>query len=76
MSRLNIDRQQQLEPARMKHAIEEITKLGYEITFQSSTELQFTFKDKVVRYFPYSGWHAGASINDGRGLKNLLKQII
>ncbi|NJL75313.1 MAG: hypothetical protein HC892_10045 [Saprospiraceae bacterium] len=30
---------------------------------------------KIIRFFPYSGWHSGSGIKYGRGLQNLLKQI-
>jgi len=29
----------------------------------------------TINFFPYSGWHSGKSIEDGRGFKNLLKQL-
>ena len=75
MTRLNIERQNKLEPKRIDVAKNEIQKLGYEIIFENNTEIQFRFKDKTVHYFPYSGWHTGASIIDGRGFKHLLQQI-
>ena len=75
MARLDIDRQLTLEPIRMKSAKDFITKLGYEITLETDKELDFEFKGCIIKFFPYSGWHSGGSIKDGRGLKKLLKQI-
>lgn len=75
MPRLNQERQAELEPKRMAIAKHEITKLGYEIKFENETQLIFVFNNHNVNYFPYSGWHSGASITDGRGLNKLLKQI-
>lgn len=75
MGRLNIDRQKELEPQRIAYAKEQITKLGYDIEIETSTYLQFTFKGKPVKLYPYSGWHTGATIQDGRGIEKLLKQI-
>lgn len=75
MSRLNIERQEKLEPLRMTVAIEKITALGYEITFQDETRLEFIFRGHRIKYFPYSGWATGLTIKDGRGLSKLLKQI-
>lgn len=75
MSRLNQERQAELEPKRMAAAKDEIIKLGYQITFESDSQIIFVFKNKNVTFYPYSGWHSGASIKDGRGLNNLLKQI-
>lgn len=73
--RLNIERQNTLEPKRLEFAKKEIEKLGYSITYQSETELQFMYMGHKVYFFPYSGWHSGSTIKDGRGLKKLLKQI-
>lgn len=75
MARLDKERQAELEPKRMEYAKQQIQNAGYAIDFESATELQFTFKGAVVKLFPYSGWHSGATIQDGRGIHKLLKQI-
>lgn len=75
MPRLNIERQQQLEPKRMKFAVEQLTKMGYTVTHNNTT-LEFIFKGETVRFYPYSGWHAGKTIKDGRGWDNLKPQLI
>ena len=74
--RLNIERQNKLEPERMQVAKQEIEKLGYEVIEVSETELQFihTMYHRI-KFFPYSGWHTGSTIKDGKGLQALLKQI-
>ena len=74
MSRLNIERQKELEPKRIAYAKEKIERLGYEVT-ESNTELRFIYKGNIIKFFPYSGWHSGKEIKDGRGLDNLLKQL-
>lgn len=73
--RLDIDRQKELEPKRMEYARNQITALGYEIIEENATTLKFTFKGSTVTLFPYSGWHTGKTIRDGRGIAKLLKQI-
>jgi len=75
MSRLNTDRQQELEPIRIQFAKESIDKLGYAIIYEDKTKIQFKFKGETITLFPYSGWHTGKSIADGRGIEKLLKQI-
>ena len=75
MSRLNKDRQTELEPRRMENAIAKISALGYDVTVGDNKDLCFTYKGSIVVFFPYSGWHSGKTITDGRGLQNLLKQI-
>ena len=74
-NRLNKEREAKLQPQRMEHAIQEIEKLGYTITQKDNTRIRFGYMDSYVTYFPYSGWHSGKSIKDGRGLQNLLNQI-
>jgi len=75
MSRLDTERQRKLEPIRVEKAKNEINKLGYNIDIIGSNRIEFKYKDETVIFSPYSGWHSGKSIIDGRGLKNLLKQI-
>lgn len=75
MGRLDIERQKELEPKRMEYARNQITALGYEITEENATALKFVFKGSTVTLFPYSGWHTGKTIQDGRGIAKLLKQI-
>lgn len=75
MSRLNTERQNKLEPIRMRTAINEIQKLGLRITNSSDKMIEFEYKGQPVRYFPYSGWATGKTIKDGRGLNNLIKQL-
>lgn len=75
MSRMNKDRQKTFEPKRLRETRLEIERLGYNITFQSDTELRFMYNGHLVKFFPYSGWHTGKSIQDGRGFENLIKQI-
>lgn len=75
MSRLNIDRQNKLEPIRLQKAIMEITNLGLKITSITQKMIEFEFKGHTVRFYPYSGWATGKTIKDGRGLNNLIKQL-
>jgi len=75
MSRLDKDRQLKLEPKRIRETKEVLEELGYKIELQTNTELRFKFKGELIKFHPYSGWHSGKSIVDGRGFANLLKQI-
>lgn len=76
MPRLNIERQKDLEPKRLEKACNEIEKLGFPIIYKDSTKITFPFKGGFISFFPYSGWATGNGIKDGRGLKNLLKQLV
>lgn len=75
MGRLDIEKQKELEPKRMEYARNQITALGYPVTEVNATTLQFTFRGSPVTLYPYSGWFTGRTVTDGRGIKNLLKQI-
>lgn len=74
-NRQNQEREARLQPKRMETAVAAIEKLGLTITHQDETTLRFLFNGYIVSYYPYSGWHSGKSIRDGRGLDNLLKQL-
>lgn len=73
--RLDKERQQELEPNRIKYAIGKLRELGIEPGFCDNTHLVFYWKGSIVKFYPYSGWHTGKSIKDGRGINNLLKQL-
>lgn len=75
MSRLNTERQNKLEPIRMRIAINEIQKLGLQIINCTDKIIEFEYKGQPVKYFPYSGWATGKTIKDGRGLMNLINQL-
>lgn len=75
MARLDIERQRELEPIRIKETREALEKIGVEITYQDNAKFMFFHKGENVVFFPYSGWHSGKSIKDSRGFAKLLKQI-
>ena len=74
-SRLNQEREAKLQPKRMNMAIITLAAAGVLPSKIDETSLFFLWKGERVTYFPYSGWATGKSILDGRGLKNLLKQL-
>lgn len=75
MPRLNTERQNKLEPIRLRTAINEIQKLGLTIINCTDKMIEFEYKGQPVKYFPYSGWATGKTIKDGRGLENLINQL-
>lgn len=75
MARLNKEREARLQPKRIKNAIEEIKRRGLELISQDTTKVKFRYKGDVITFFPYSGWHTGKGIKDGRGFKNLFNQL-
>ena len=74
-NRQDKEREKELQPKRIQWAIDAITNLGFEIVNEDETKIQFFFEGEWVTFYPYSGWHTGKSIKDGRGLQNLLKQL-
>lgn len=75
MARQDIEMQKELEPKRMDYARRKILELGFAIEQETKTAIRFRFKGELVTIFPYSGWHTGKSIVDGRGINNLLLQL-
>ncbi len=76
MGRLNKDRQINLEPLRMEFAICKINEIGFEVSTPNDKYILFYYKGEIITYYPYTGWATGKTIDDGRGLKNLLKQLV
>lgn len=74
-NRLDQQREKQLQPKRIQFAINQLKEAGFDCT-SDDTKVEFLFKGNKITYFPYSGWHTGKSIKDGRGWKNLKKQIL
>jgi hypothetical protein len=74
-NRLNKEREAELQPKRMEVAKLAIQKLNLLIVREDETKIVFFYKGSPVHFYPYSGWHTGKSIKDGRGLENLLKQL-
>lgn len=75
MARLNAERQERLEPQRINKAINKIKSLGLEIVSTGHDKIEFMYKGSKIQFFPYSGWHTGKTITDGRGAENLYKQL-
>lgn len=72
--RLDKARQERLEPTRISRCIETLQDIGFSPTI-SGKAIIFIYKGEAITFWPYSGWHSGKSIKDGRGFENLLKQI-
>ncbi len=75
MARLNIERQQLLEPERMAFARKQIERFGYDVEQIGTTTLRFVFRGSPVLVYPYSGWFTGRTVTDGRGIGKLLHQL-
>lgn len=73
-NRLDQEREALLQPKRMETAIQALVRLGFQCQ-SDDVKIIFDYKDHPVTYYPYSGWHTGRTIKDGRGLENLLKQL-
>ena len=60
----------------MQKARETLEARGYSCKYDRSYKcLVFEHDLHTVRFFPKSEWFAGKSVQDGRGFKNLLKQL-
>lgn len=74
-NRLDQDREAKLQPERMEYAIKKLHALGYVSLTHDETTITFFHKGEKIKLFPYSGWHQGKGIVEGRGIDNLLKQL-
>lgn len=52
-----------------------LEELGLEVRQAGGDLLEFVYNGNTIKFWPYSGWHSGKGIKDGRGFKNLLRQI-
>lgn len=73
--RLDGQKQARLEPERLKEALEKLEEMGFATKTIGNNEIHFDFKGSRIIYFPYTQWASGKTINDGRGLNALLKQL-
>ena len=74
-NRLDQEREKKLQPERMNNAVLKICALGLDIVFKDDTTIRFKYKDNIIEFYPYSGWHQGKGIKAGRGIQNLIKQL-
>lgn len=64
------------QDSRVAHGINVLTEMGFDVGESADgTTLTFEYRGNTIRYYPYSGWHSGKGIKDGRGFKNLVKQL-
>lgn len=76
MARLNIERQNKLEPKRMAYAHERLTTLtDVDIIETTDKRIVFKFKGEKVTLYPYSGYFNGKSVRAGWGIDYLLDQL-
>lgn len=75
--RLDVQRERELSPIRMKYAVDKLTDRGYHVEISPcGKKLQFErVPGKTVVLFPFSGWWSGKGIGSGRGIHNLLKLV-
>lgn len=74
--RLNQEREELLQPKRMETCKERLESLGFSVISYEADRLEFIYDGNTIKFWPYSGWHSGKGIKDGRGFKNLLQQLM
>ncbi len=79
MSRLDEQRQEELEPQRMEWTKKQFEGMGYKIDdIELNGGKGFTIttpKGLSIQFWPYSGWWSGKGIGQGRGFSKLVKAI-
>ena len=73
-NRLDQEREERLEPARMASCSQTLQRMGYKVT-TSTKEIKFTHNGNTITLWPYSGWFSGKGIKAGRGFKRLVEQL-
>lgn len=66
---------QKIQKERLEFAKMKIEELGIDIVFECGSRIEFEFLGETIQYYPFKSWATGKSIEDGRGLNNLLKQL-
>lgn len=74
-NRLDQQREDKLQPQRMRKCQVTLESLGYKVEVFEPDRLEFEHKGQIVKFWPYSGWHSGRSIEDGRGFGILLTKL-
>lgn len=74
-NRLDQEREAKLAPLRMQGCKQKLEELGFQVQSFGGDRLEFQFKGHTIKFWPYSGWHSGKTIKDGRGFKTLLTQL-
>lgn len=74
-NRLDKEREADLEPKRKAFAMNCFKHYNIEIVSEDSKRIVFMWKGERCSLFPYSGWHTGKTIQDGRGIDKLFKQL-
>lgn len=64
-----------IQEDRMQYALLQFDIIGVPIESRDDTTIILKHKGETIMFFPFTGWHTGKSITDGRGLNNLLKQL-
>lgn len=64
-----------IQEDRMQYALLQLEIIGIPIESRNDTTIIFKHKGETVMFFPFTGWHSGKSIKDGRGISKLLKQL-
>lgn len=73
-NRLDQEREERLQPTRLQSCKEKLESMGFIIS-SDDVKMKFEYKGGNVLFYPYSGWHTGRTIKDGRGFGHLLEQL-
>lgn len=61
---------------RMEYCLQKLVETpGVSKIEHNNKRIDFLFNGNKIQMFPYTGWHTGKGIVDGRGINNLLKQL-
>jgi len=73
---LREEKRQAREPGRWEYALKVLKDRGFKpVEDAASRCISFAYGRGTVKVYPYTGWFTGKGIKDGRGIRNLMKQI-
>jgi hypothetical protein len=65
-----------LDPQEIASCQLTLEELSFEVTQCGRYRLEFVFQGYRALFWPYSGWHSGRSIEDGRGFEHLSGAVV
>lgn len=63
------------EPSRLAYAKSQLEAAGHKVVVADNTKLIIFHKGSKIQFYPFTGWHTGKGIKDGRGIKVLLRKL-
>lgn len=64
-----------LRDIKMDEAIDKLYEHDIDFIVEDASTIRINHNHSTIIYYPKSEWFTGKSVEDGRGIENLIKQI-